>query len=419
VTPERRGFAGDVVWNITGLAVAGACGILLNFLIGLRYGAATLGVFNQVFAAFSLGSQFGTLGLHYSALRAAAAADSDAERRLVVASALLCTAAVGTIAAGAFAASASGIAALVDSPGVAHGIRLAAPGLLFFALSKVALGSLNGLQRMRTYAVLYAGRFVLMVAGFLACAALEVDGESLPIIVTLSEGTILLGSLVALRRHLRGSSRAALWTRAGEHLRFGAKGFMSGVFELFARVDILVVGAFAGDADVGAFSFAATLFEGLYQIFFVLRINYAPLLVRLWRDGKRGELQELIRRARNRTYAGAALMGAIAVAGYALVLPLISADADFVQSRSAFAVLICGAALGAGYNPFLPLLLYTGQPARNTVLMLIVFAVNAVGNLLLVPWLGALGSACATAAALLSSAVLLRAVAARQLGLRI
>lgn len=409
----------DVVWNVASLAVAGGAGILLNFLVGVLYGSATLGVFNQVFAAFSLASQLAALGLHYSALRATAAASDDGEIRAVVVGALLATAGVAAIAAVLFALAGRPIAALVDSDGVARGVVLAAPGLLCFALSKVALGCLNGLRRMRTYAVLYAGRFLLMVAALLLFVALGVDGATLPLVVSLSEGSILIAALIALRRQLGPVPRPALRRWAGEHVRFGARGFMSGLFELFARVDILVVGAFASDAVTGAFSFAATLFEGLYQVLFVLRINYAPVVVRLWTEEKTDELAAVIRRARNRTYAGSAAAGALAVAGYAIALPLLTADADFVQSWQPFAVLVAGAVLGAGYNPFLPLLLYAGRPGRNTAFMLVVFAVNAAGNLALVPLAGPLGSACATAGALLASALLLRVVVARQLGLRI
>ena len=409
----------DVVWNVASLAVAGGAAILLNFLIGLTYGTAALGVFNQVFAAFSLASQLAALGLHYSALRATAAAGGEEELRAIVVGALLATAGVAALAAAAFAAAGGAVAALVDSPGVARGILLAAPGLLCFALSKVALGCLNGLRRMRTYAVLYAGRFLLMIGCLPVFVALGVPGEDLPLLVSLSEAVILISALIALRRRLGRVPGPELRRQVGEHIRFGAKGFMSGLFELFARVDILVVGAFASDRVVGAFSFAATLFEGLYQVLFVLRINYAPVVVRLWSQERRGELEQVIRRARNRTYAGAAAAGLLAVAAYALVLPLLTADAEFVQSWQPFAVLVGGAVLAAGYNPFLPLLLYAGRPGKNTAFMLIVFAVNAAGNLALVPLLGPLGSALATAAALVASAILLRAVVARQLGLRI
>jgi O-antigen/teichoic acid export membrane protein len=409
----------DVVWNVASLAVAGGAAILLNFLVGLLYGSAVLGIFNQVFAAFSLASQLAALGLHYSALRATAAAAGEAELRAIVVGALVATAGVAAIAAVAFAAAGGAVAALVHSPGVARGMLLAAPGLFCFALSKVALGSLNGLRRMRTYAVLYAGRFLLMIGCLPVFVAAGVSGEDLPLLVSLSEAIILISALIALRCQLGRVPGGELTRQVGEHIRFGARGFMSGLFELFARVDILVVGAFASDRVVGAFSFAATLFEGLYQVLFVLRINYAPVVVRLWTEDRKGELEAVIRRARNRTYAGAAAAGLLAVAAYALLLPLVTADAEFVQSWQPFAVLVAGAALAAGYNPFLPLLLYSGRPGRNTAFMLVVFSVNAAGNLALVPLFGPLGSAAATATALAASALLLRAVVARHLGLRI
>ncbi len=417
--PPSRVLRRDVVWNLASLALAGALGILLNFLIGLLYGAAALGVFNQVFAAFSLASQLAALGLHYSALRATAVAADPGERRAVVVGALLATAGVAAVAALAFAAAGGAIASLVHSPDVARGVALAAPGLFCFALDKVALGCLNGLRRMRTYAVLYAARFVLMIAGLLVFVALGADGATLPLVVSLSEAVVLLSALLALRRELGPVPRGRLSQQIRQHLRFGAKGFMSGLFELFARVDILVVGTFAADRVVGAFSFAATLWEGLYQILFILRVNFAPVVARLWAEGERDQLAAVIRRARNQTYAGALAAGALAVAGYALLLPLVTADAEFVATWPSFAILVGGTVIAAGYNPFLPLLLYADRPGQNTALMLVVFAVNAAGNLLLVPQLGAIGSACATAVALAASALLVRTAAGRQLGLRI
>src|SRR5690606_14020551 len=232
-------------------------------------------------------------------------------------------------------------------------------------------------------------------------------------------GAVTLASLLTLWHHIGPSPDRSLLRRAGEHLRFGARGFMSGIFELFARVDILIVGVFATDSVVGAFAFAATPFEGLYQVLYVLRINYAPIVVRLWTGGQKAELEQVIRRGRNRTYAGAAMAGALAIAGYVVLVPVVTADAALIGSWQAFAVLVAGAVAGAGYNPFLPLLLYAGLPGRNTVFMLVVFTVNLAGNLALVPTAGAIGSALATAAALVSSALILRALAARQLGLRI
>jgi O-antigen/teichoic acid export membrane protein len=384
------------------------------------HGAAALGVFNQVFAVYIVLSQLGALGIHYSALRHLAAENDPREQSAIATSALLLTVLVGAAFAGAGWLLAGPIGAVLDSARVATGVRYAAPGVLFFALSKVTLASVNALERMRWYAILSAGRFLLMILAFAGFTLLEVDPARLPVIITLAEGSLLLLSLVPIAGLLRRVPLAALgrWTR--EHLRFGVKGFSSGlVAELNTRIDVLILGAFAGDGVVGAYSFAAILAEGLYQLLVVLRTNFAPAVIRLWAEGRREELVATVRRVRDRTYLASAVGGALAVAGYALLVPLVTKDPLLADSWRYFAVLIGGMVASSGYAPFLPLLLYAGLPGWYTIFMVAILGANAIGNLALVPALGALGAATATAITFVASVLLLRAMAARLLALRI
>jgi len=418
---ERTGrFSRDVAWNVGSLAVAGGCGILLNYLIGVRFGAAALGIFNQVFAFYILFSQLAALGFHYSVLKYVAASDDPVERTAIVSSALLATGAVGAVASLVFLASAAPVAAILDSREIATGIAYAAPGILFFALSKVSLAALNGLRRMRAYAIFFAGRLVLMIAGFAVCVAVDADREALPVILAAAEAATFLLTLPAIRGELGRVARADLGRWIREHRRFGVRGFMSGILsELNTRVDVLILGGFAGDAVVGAYSFAAILAEGLYQLLVVLRTNFAPILIRLWAEQRHDELTAIVRRARDRTYLGAIAVGAVAVTGYVVVVPWTTSDPALVASWRYFAVLIAGMVASAGYLPFQPVLLYAGRPGAYTALMLAIVAINAMLNLALIAALGPIGSAIATALAFVAGVALLRVLAARLLGLRL
>ena len=62
-------FSRDLLWNYISLAFLSISGILINLIIAGRYGAETLGVFNQVYAVYIVVSQFSTGGIQYSALR--------------------------------------------------------------------------------------------------------------------------------------------------------------------------------------------------------------------------------------------------------------------------------------------------------------------------------------------------------------
>ncbi len=417
---DGRAFSRDVLWNVAGLGVAGAVGILLNYLVSVVYGAAALGVFNQVYAAYVLFSQLAALGFHYSVLRYAAPAENAHERVAIVTTALIATGAVAIVFTALLWVLAEPVGRLLGSDEVGRGIRYAAPGVLFFALSKVTLGCLNALQRMRWYAILFGGRLVFMLAAFIACAALDVESGALPAILTLGEAATFLLSLVPVAGQLGRVSRAQLRRWIWEHLRFGIKGFMSGMLTVLnTRIDVLILGYFAADRIVGAYSFASILAEGLYQILVVLRTNYAPVVVKLWAEGRTGELLATIRRGRNRTYLGSIGVGALAVACYALLVPLVTSDPELAHSSVYFALLMAGIVASAGYGPFLPILLYAGMPGWQAWLMIAILAANAAANVLFVSMWGALGAAVATAIAFVLGAILLRAFAIWKLALRI
>lgn len=417
---DRAKFSRDVAWNVASLGVVGACGILFNYLIGTVYGAVALGVFNQVFAVFLLGSQLGALGIHYSVLKYVAGVDAREERRAITGAALLVTAVVGAAFAGVVYAAAPLIGRALDSAEVTTGTRYAAPGILLYSLSKVTLAALNGLRRMRAYALLFAGRFVFMIAGFAACVALDVDRAALPVILTVAELATFALSLVALHGELGVVPAAALRRWAAEHARFGSRGFGSGMLaELNTRLNVLVLGGFAGDAIVGAFSFAAVLAEGILQLLVVLRTNYAPLLIRMWIEGRRDELVALVHRVRVRVYGGAVLVGAAVVGGYALVVPAVTASPELAGSWRFFAVLVAGMVASAGYQPFLQLLIYAGLPGLHTILMAASLALNAAGCVALIALVGPIGAALAAALTFVATVVILRVLVARRLGIRI
>lgn len=412
-------FSRDVVWNIASLGVAGLCGIALNALIGLVYDEAALGVFNQVFAAYILFAQLAALGVHYSVLQRVASTSDPDEQGSELVSALVVTLAIGSVAAVAFAAAAPVVSDLLASDGVGRGMRFAAAGVLCFALNKVCLAALNGLGRMRAYALLQGGRVVLLLVAFGGCVALDADAAALPIVFTVGEAITLGCALLALR-DLLGRPRRDLRRRAGEHVSFGARGFMSGVLtELNTRVDVMMLGYFSSDAVVGVFSFAAILAEGIFQILIALRTNYAPVCTRLLAAEDRGELVAMVRRGRDRTYLLGVPVAGLAVLAYWLGGELLSGHPVIAESWPYFAVLLAGMAAAAGYVPFSTLLLYARRPGAFTWLTLAVLMVNVVANAILIPAVGPIGAALGTALALVALATLSAVSSRTLLGLEI
>ena len=416
----RDKFSRDLTWNIASLGIAGVFGVAINFLIGIAYGAGALGVFNQVFAAFLVCAQLSALGVHISVLTYGAGEETLAGQRAIATAGFALTLVQALVMAVVFAALAGPTARLLASPDVGTGMPLAAPGLVCFALNKVALGVLNARRRMRWYAVLQAGRIVVMGLVFGVFVLVEAPGSMLPAMLSISEGVVLVLALFAIRDQLGRTSRAELVRWAGQHWRFGIRGFLSGLFsEINARVDVFILGAFATDRVVGAYSLAALLAEGLYQLLIALRSNYAPIIVRLFVKGDHDELLRVIRKGRNLTYLVSVALAAVAVVGYMAFIPLVTADPLLQESWRYFAILLAGMVVSAGYAPFNQLLLWAARPGVHTILIASIVVPGAALNAALAPPLGATGAAIATAATYAWSVLALKLTVGRVLRLRI
>jgi O-antigen/teichoic acid export membrane protein len=420
MSARRDTFSRDVVWNVASLGIAGVCGVVMNYVIGVAYDASALGIFNQVFAIYIVVSQIAVLGVHSSVLYHVAARGELGERRTIATSGLIVTFAMALANAALFIALARPFARLLDSPGVETGMWWAAPGLACFALDKVVLATQNAVQRMRAYAIFYAGRFVLMLAALIGCVILDVRADRLPVILSIGEAITLVGATWTIRDHLRMPPAGELRAWARTHVAFGARGFLAGLSgELFTRIDVVILGAFASDALVGAYSFAALIAEGFYQILVALRTNYAPVMVRLLAAGERDELVRVAVRARNRTYLGALAVAAVSAAGYAIIVPLITRDPELQRSGIYYGIVIGGMAAQAGYTPFNQLLLWAGRPGWHTVMNVLMVAISAaVCTAMIAAW-GAVGAAIGVAVTYALSVPLLQLMVGRVVGLRI
>jgi O-antigen/teichoic acid export membrane protein len=418
---EPGKFRRDVAWNFASLAVLGVSGIALQALIGRHYGAATLGVFNQVLAAYILVSQAAAGGINLSALRAIAEDASDRARiSSIVAGATLPVLALAALFALVFYASRDAVADVLESPDVALGIAAATPGLFFFALNKLLLGVVNGVQRMRAYAVYQAARYLLILAGLGIAFLRSVPGPRLAFVFSFAEILLFLALVVEVA-FLVSWPRTRDWVAwSWRHLAYGMKSAVSGMLlELNSRIDVLMIGYFLSDALVGIYSFASMLAEGLFQLLVVLQTNYNPLLARGLAERALERLAQTVRRGRNWTYAGMAGVGVVAVAVYPIAVRLLAGEGEFAESRIPFALLMGGIVAISGYYPFHQTLLMADLPAWHTLLMSGTVGCNVLFNALLIPRLGIAGAALATGLALAASVVLLKLLVRRLVGLRL
>jgi O-antigen/teichoic acid export membrane protein len=191
------------------------------------------------------------------------------------------------------------------------------------------------------------------------------------------------------------------------------------LLEFNTRVDVLMLGLFWGDELVGVYSFAAMLVEGLTQVPIVIRTNVNPLLAQYIGAGAHEQLATLARKTKRTTYIGMLLIGIAAVAVYPFGVQWVTDAPAFLESVPMFIVLMAGLVLSSGYLPFSQILLQAGRPATHTGLTTGTVGFNVLGNLIAIPLFRGVGAAAATALSFVMTALAVRWLAARWVGVRL
>ncbi len=391
-----------MIWNVASLGILGVSGIAINWIIARFIDASALGIFNQVFAAYILLSQFSVGGVHFSVLKHISYHQDDHALNSRIASNGLILSFLLSLG---FALMAyllrQPVGALLKSPGVAEGMGYMAPGLIGFSLNKVLLNVLNGRNSMRAYAVFQALRYVLILIGVILVVLMDLPKPYLPGTLTFAETLLLL--VLAPYVHFSGtpfrfSELERFWMK--EHITFGLKGFLSGaLMEINTRIDVLIIGYYMSDTRVGIYSFAAILAEGFSQLHMVLRRNVDPLIGKSFADQDTRRIENYAVKLRKVVYPGMLLLAGVAIALYPLGLKWFVGDPAYDPSWAVFAILMAGVFVISGFKPFIGLLLQRGRPELHTLLVFLMVCVNTAGNLALIPILGLNGAALATVVA--------------------
>ena len=411
-------LAADASWNFGAFALMAITGAVISFFVVSQRGGEALGVFSQVYAIYVVTAQLATMGVHDSAQKHAAQFSEDpVELGTLCRSALTLSFLTAASIATALALLSSFVGVVTESAAVGRGILVVAPGVLFFGMNKALLGVLNGLRRMRTFALAQSARVVTILGVVVGVGMSSLPDWALVGGFVVAEVVVFLGLVVAVWPHLRARRSGGLASWRGRHLRFGLRALPNGLLaESFVRIDVIMLGLFVSDAEVGVYSLAAFFVEGLVQIPVVVRTVVNPVFVKLLARDDQAAVAKLCRRA-----GGSSLAITLTVAlGVFLLFPQLGPwlGEDLVaRARELLGILLWGPCVYAAFVPSDYLLLQAGLPGRQSALMTVNVLASVLLNGLLICYFGPRGAALATATAYGLSAVTLSVAAARWLGM--
>lgn len=414
-----RKFVSDSGWNYGAFALMAGTGVILNFYIVAVMGVEALGVFNQTYAIFVVVGQLATLGIHDSTQKHVAEhGDGLATLQSAIATgAVQAAALVGLISAVILYLAADGIGAAFDSEAVGTSVAFIAPGVGLFAFNKTLMGILNGQRRMREFALAQSLRVLAILLFCISVGVIGADAAYLGLGFTVAEAVLLPVLLVFVRPRWRQLDKETFaWV--GRHARFGCKALTNGILaEAYIRIDVIMLGLFLDDVQVGIYSFAALFVEGLYQVPAVVRTVANPVLVGLI---KAKDMIATVKFTR-RVFAASVAIYAVAAGACLLIFPMLAPFFPAGLIDNAYPLLfplLGGLLLYAGFVPLDYVVLQAGMPGRQSVLMAFNVSINIVLNAVLIPMFGLWGAAVATGVSFALVTVTLNVAVARWLGLR-
>jgi O-antigen/teichoic acid export membrane protein len=407
---EEQKLRRDVAWNFGAFMVLGVSGIALNVAIARLFDSTALGVFNQVLTFYILIPQLAVFGVHFSVLKLVSEhGESENMRREIVTAGLIVVLPITAVTVLVTYLVAESLGRLLYSDEVIAGLIVVLPGIALFSLNKLFINVLNGMRMMRAFALAQVSRPLMFLAGTVLLGAFGFPPSMLPWVITCSETILFCAlALVVTARLAPPKWSRELIGRCLEHLRFGWKAFLGGgLSEANSRVDILVAGALLTDREVGIYSIASMIIEGLVQLPTVLRNNLNPIITRLIAAGRIAELRAICMRAARVSYAVMASVGVLLIVLFPLGIRIAVGNPEYDASWPVFIAACTGVIIAAGAFPIEMFMLQAGYPGLHTVYKGIVLALNVALSVILISLLGLIGVGVASGLTFVLSAFLL------------
>lgn len=407
------------------IVIAKGAGIALlgkTFGTGLKYitqivlarllGSTLLGIYSLAFVLHEMGALLARLGLLQGALRFVSIywnKKDEARLKGTLWSALMLPFLAGTILAIGFIVWADSIATLIFSkPELAPSLRIFAFGLPFFASMLVAARATTGFQTTKylVYIKEYFQPFINLILILLLClVGYGLVGASAAWVFSVILGLVLV--IYFLQKIF-----PAFFSKDVKSI-FASKLLMKFSFPLLFseilvyilfRIDILMLGYFRTASDLGIYR-AATQTALLVLIFNISLNNiFAPLIADLINKGDNFKLDQIFKDVgRWNIYLTMPLFLLIVVVGKE-ILSLFGPD--FYVGWLPLVVLSAAQVINASAGGISLVLVMSGHQYLRVLSDSFMVILNVILNLILIPKLGIMGAALATAISIAGGTIL-------------
>jgi O-antigen/teichoic acid export membrane protein len=417
---EAKKFALDVSHTF----IASIINMLLVFVISIilarHLGAYDLGLYRLTYTFYGVATMVGALGIPVAVIKYVAEYKDDiANLDKVVSAAIITSLIAGIIISIIIYVFAHNAADIFRMPEIESQLMLLSPVFPFILVNAVLYGVLNGLRKMKTYAVALILQQALMTAltVILIYYKFGVSGAIIGIVISSIGASAYL--LYNCRRYIHLILVGYLETTR-KLTTFGAKMFGANLINMInLQADVVFLGYFLTAANVGYYS-AAT---GLSKFFLVVpqaiqTVSY-PATSEYWAKKNMLGLQNMIDKSVR--YSALALMPAgLAIVFFAQDIVIRIYGQEFQQSALPLQILLLGTVFfGVACTSIGGSLAGINRPDLSLKAAGISATANIILNVALIPRFEVAGAAIATCASLIIMTLLFGIMTIRTLSIKI
>ena len=388
----NKKFVKDLNWNVAAFVGSAICGLIINILLVRIYNYEILGSFNLLLACFLVVSQVASLGMHLSIQKFVPQnfqQENLIGRHLVV---VLCLSLFISIPVSILALILSKFPGLIlENEIVEKGFKYCIPGICFFAINKIILAYLNGKRLMKTFAFYSFLRPFLMLVLVVLFIFMKPDFQKLAYIFSLPEVFLSILLFLEVRKDLRIWEKRSFFKILKFHFNHGSRVAISNILiSLNSKTDILILGLFSSEASVGIYSFAVFFIDGFAQLINVFRQNINPIITRIYFNYNFNMLSRLIKSWTIDFYK--IFLGIGILIGIFYPLIVLFTDKLLIDNFFIFYGLLIGILFSSGFLPYQYIFNQIGLVLEQSKFFGLIFILNVLVNLCLVPLFGVYGS---------------------------
>ena len=391
--PEQRRVAANALWLATDRSARAVIGLLLGSLIVRQLGPERLGALSYAMSFAALFCPLADLSLMPIVVR-------ELLRKPAEAPAILGTAALMRAAGGIIAVIAAGAASLLFNRGMelTHRLVITVSCVGVFQALDVIDFWYQSRVESRVVVIARGAAHAVVIAGTLLCVRFGAGPEGY---ARLFLAGYVLNAVALLVAYMGRNGKIVHWRFSPEWLKLMAVScaplVVSAILKMiYSRMDRVLLGRYSGEAELGIYSVAAGIYEGLFFVPSVVSSSVFPAVVAARERGR--EFFEY--RLRQYFSLMAALGYCMAVAVMIFAAPGIRIFLGPAYARSAFllAILAWGLLFLCVSFARTACLMAENRHLAAMAAMAAGTVVNIMLNLLLIPRYGATGVAVAALA---------------------